>query len=242
MPRYYIRGARYRASDTDRGAVDTEGARSEKAEKRNFGEKNIPSKEKASIVMEAVEDALAIDPVLLDLTDKVLLFDYVLVCAGNSDTHVRPSRTPYWSASTTRTSRRPASPAGDRRVGADGLRRRCPARAERGSAGAVQLETFWSTEQPKGALPPMPTDDGVYAGATITDAGFDESEDDLDETRRGRRLTDEELDALDIDDEDPDDISFFNTADKEVEPIDEPDDLADDHEDGEAKPATKGDT
>ena len=39
--------------------------------------------------MDAVEDRLAVDPQLLDLTDKNLMFDYVLVCAGNSDTHVR---------------------------------------------------------------------------------------------------------------------------------------------------------
>lgn len=190
--------------------------------------------------MEAVEDRLALEPTLLDLTDKVLLFDYVLVCGGNSDTHVRA----ITNAVLERIDDENIAPP---RVTGQGigewvlmdfgdvvLHVMLEEARER-----YKLETFWSTAQPKGALPPTPTDDGVYAGATITDAGFDDSDEDLDEDEDGDELTDEELDALDIDDEDPDDISFFNTADKEVEPIDEPDDL-DDESGEDAKSDTKG--
>lgn len=208
-----------------------------------MAKKAIPSKEKANILMETVEDRLALDPVLLDLTDKVLLFDYVLVCAGNSDTHVRA----ITNAVLERIDDENIAPP---RVAGQGigewvlmdfgdvvLHVLSEEARER-----YKLETFWSTAQPKGALPPMPTDDGVYAGATITDAGFDDSDDDLDEDDdEGDELTDEELDALDIDDEDPDDVSFFNTADKEVEPIDEPDDLPSETEEDETKTDAKGD-
>ncbi|MBC8136669.1 MAG: ribosome silencing factor [Fibrella sp.] len=214
-----------------------------------MAKKNIPSSEKAKIVMETVEERLALDPVLMDLTDKVLLFDFVLVCAGNSDTHVRA----ITNAVLERIDDENIAPP---RVAGQGigewvlmdfgdviLHVLSEEARER-----YKLETFWSTTQPKGALPPMPTDDGVYAGATITDAGFDESDEELDEDEDGDELTDEELDALDIDDEDPDDVSFFDTADKEVEPIDEPDDLPDETEtentdmEDETKPDAKGDS
>ena len=187
--------------------------------------------------METVEERLAIEPVLMDLTDKVLLFDYVLVCAGNSDTHVRA----ITNAVLERIDDENITPP---RVAGQGigewvlmdfgdviLHVLSEEARER-----YKLETFWSTAQPKGALPPTPTDDGVYAGATVTDAGFDDSEDDMDDDdEAGDELTEEELDALDIDDEDPDDVSFFNTADTEVEPIDEPDDLNDSSENEETK-------
>lgn len=208
-----------------------------------MAKKTLPSSEKAKIVMETVEERLALDPVLLDLTDKVLLFDYVLVCAGNSDTHVRA----ITNAVLERIDDENIAPP---RVAGQGIGEWVLMDfgdvivhvLSEEARERYKLETFWSTAQPKGALPPMPTDDGVYAGATITDAGFDDSDEDLDEDDdEGDELTDEELDALDIDDEDPDDVSFFNTADKEVEPIDEPDDLPSETEEDETKTDAKGD-
>ncbi len=184
----------------------------------------LPAGEKAQLLMDAVEDRLAVEPVLLNLTDKALMFDYVLVCAGNSDTHVRA----ITNGVLERTDEENLAPP---RVSGQGigewvlmdfgdviLHIMSEEARER-----YKLETFWSTAQPKGALPPMPSE--LYAGATITDAGFDDSDDDLDEEEDGDELTEEELDALDIDDEDPDDVSFFGGADRAVEPVVEPDDL-----------------
>ncbi|MBC7808526.1 MAG: ribosome silencing factor [Akkermansiaceae bacterium] len=207
-----------------------------------MAKKNIPSSEKAKIVMETVEERLALEPVLMDLTDKVLLFDYVLVCAGNSDTHVRA----ITNAVLERIDDENIAPP---RVAGQGIGEWVLMDfgdvivhvLSEEARSRYKLETFWSTEQPKGALPPMPSDDGVYAGATITDAGFDDSDEDMDADEDGEELTDEEVDALDIDDEDPDDVSFFDTADKAVEPIDEPDDLPDETETDETKPDAKGD-
>ena len=192
-----------------------------------MAKKIIPSSEKVEIIREAVEDRLALDPVTLNLSDKMLLFDYVLVCAGNSDTHIRA----ITNAVLEKIDDENIAPP---RVAGQGIGEWVlmdfgdvivhvlseEARAK------YKLESFWSTEQPKGALPPSPTDaDGLYAGATITDAGFDDSDDDLDDEDDGETMTEEELDALDIDDEDPDDVSFFGAADARVTPVDETDDL-----------------
>ena len=184
----------------------------------------LPASDKAKLLLDAVEERLAVEPVLLDLTDKSLLFDYVLVCAGNSDTHVRA----ITNSVLERSDKENLTPP---RVSGQGIGEWVlmdfgdivihilseEARAR------YKLETFWSTPQPKGALPPMPSD--LYAGAVITDAGFDDSDDDLDGDEDS--MTEEELDALDIDDEDPDEASFFDTADQEVEPVEEDDDELD---------------
>lgn len=182
----------------------------------------LPAKEKAQMIMDAVEDRLALDPVLLDLTGKTMLFDYAMVCAGNSDTHVRA----ITSAVLEKTDG--ANIQGPRVAGqslgewvlmdyGDVILHILSEEARE----RYKLETFWSTPQPKGALPPTPDEDGVYAGATVTDAGFDDSDDDLEDD--DDEMTDEELDALDIDDEDEDEASFFDSADQEVEPVDEDD-------------------
>ena len=53
--------------------------------------KNIemPSDEKAKLLLDAVEDRKAVDPVLIDLRDKTLMADFFLVCSGTSDVHIR---------------------------------------------------------------------------------------------------------------------------------------------------------
>ncbi len=50
---------------------------------------SLPSEEKARLVLDAVEDRKAVDPVLLDLRDKSLLADFFLICSGTSNVHIR---------------------------------------------------------------------------------------------------------------------------------------------------------
>ncbi len=67
-----------------------------------------------------------------------------------------------------------------------------------------KLEQFWTTPQPKGALPPTP--------GTI--GGYNEPLEELN------------LGSFDDDDEfDDEDAAFFDDADQEVEPVEEDDDL-----------------
>ena len=205
-----------------------------------MAKKNIPSSEKVELIREIVEERLALDPVTLDLSDKLLLFDYVLVCAGNSDTHIRAIS----NAVLERIDDENIAPP---RVAGQGIGEWVlmdfgdvvvhilteEARAR------YRLEAFWSSEQPRGALPPTPDGSDVYAGAAqITDEGFDDSDgDDFDEDEDDVTMTEEELDALDIDDEDPDDASFFGAVDTPVAPVDEPDDVTELDKKAQAKDA-----
>lgn len=194
-----------------------------------MAKKNIPVEDKVQIITEAVEDRLALDPVTLDLSDKALLFDYVIVCGGNSDTHIRAITNAVLEK------------IDDENITPPKVSGQAIAEWVLMDFGDVvlhvlteearakyKLETFWSTAQPKGALPPSPEGtDGIYAGAApITDEGFDDSDgDDFDEDEDLDEMTDEEIDALDLEGEDEDDALFFDAADAEVEPVDEPDDL-----------------
>lgn len=194
-----------------------------------MAKKNIPVDEKVQVIMEAVEDRLALEPVTLNLSDKALLFDYVIVCGGNSDTHIRAITNAVLEK------------IDDENITPPKVTGQSIAEWVLMDFGDVvlhvlteearakyKLETFWSTTQPKGALPPTPDGtDGIYAGAApITDEGFDESEDDdLDEDEDLDEMTDEEIDALDLEGDDEDDALFFDAADAKVEPVDELDDL-----------------
>jgi len=159
----------------------------------------LPSDEKAKLLLDAVEDRKAVDPVLLDLRDKSLLADFFLVCSGTSNTHIRA--------------------IADRVLEKTDEMRLPKPRVEGQSVGEwvlidfgdvvlhvlgeeprarYKLEQFWSTPQPKGALPPTP---GTVAAGSDEDMGnFD-----------------------DEDSEDDEDDAFFAHADTEVEPVDEDD-------------------
>lgn len=192
----------------------------------------LPAQEKAQIILDAAEDRLALDPVFLDLTGKTLLFDYAIVCAGNSDTHIRAITNAVLEKTDELNIQGPRVEG--QAIGEWVLMDYSDVVIHILSEEArerYKLETFWSTPQPKGALPPSPEHpDAIYAGGAITDAGFDDSDDDLDDEDE---MTDEELDALDMDYDDEDDAEFFDGADQEVEPVDE-DDL-----DDEGEPAAK---
>ncbi|MBC8102012.1 MAG: ribosome silencing factor, partial [Cytophagales bacterium] len=86
-----------------------------------------------------------------------------------------------------------------------------------------KLEQFWTTPQPKGALPPTP------------DTTADNSMGGLDAERIGNFDQDEE------DEFDDEDADFFDEADQEVEPIDEDDDFDADAQPGKPTlPSTNG--
>jgi ribosome-associated protein len=158
----------------------------------------MPSDEKAKLVLDAVEDRKAVDPVLLDLRGKTLLTDFFLICTGTSDVHIRAIADSVQEKAENASLARPRVEGqtvgewvlidfGDVVVHVMGEEPR-----ER-----YRLEHFWTTPHPKGALPPTP--DTVSDGTAW--AGGDDEED--------------------FDDEELEDAAFFEDADTEVEPVDE---------------------
>jgi ribosome-associated protein len=165
----------------------------------------MPSDQKASLILDAIEDRKAVDPVMIDLRGKTLITDFFIVCTGTSNVHIR-SIADFVLEKTEE--KRLASPkiegkdAGEwvlidfgdvvLHVMAEETRDR------------YKLEQFWTTPQPKGALPPTP-------------GSVDEVREPLEELNLGSFDDDEEFDD--------EDAAFFDDADQEVEPIDEEDDL-----------------
>lgn len=158
----------------------------------------LESDEKARLLLDAVEDRKAVDPVLLDLRGKTVLFDFCLICSGTSNVQIRAiaeavlekseeARLPKPRVEGQQNAEWVLLDFGDviLHVMAEETRER------------YKLEQFWSTPQPKGALPPTPGSAGIAS-----------------------------LDVGDLDEEDQGDAAFFDDADQEVEPIDE-DDLDD---------------
>lgn len=186
---------------------------------------DIPSDEKARILVDAVEDRKAVDPVLIDLRDKTLMTDFFLVCSGTSDVHIRAIAERVEEVADEQRLNRP-------RIEGQGVAEWVLLdfgdvvlhimNAE--SRDRYKLETFWTTPQPKGALPPTPD------SATAHRSGSGIGEDRTDADDKSDAL--DELEGLDFDEDEESDAAFFEDADEEVEPIDEPDDL-----DDEAAPA-----
>ncbi len=184
----------------------------------------MPSDQKAKLLLDAVEDRKAVEPTLMDLRGQTVMFDYLLVCSGTSDVHIRAIADSALEKA--EEARLPAPKTSGQSVGewilldfGDVIVHVMSAEAR----ARYRLEQFWSTPQPKGALPPTPETTGaageVYAGAqpnvfsVVPASSSSEVEDEEDE--------DDEVDALDIDEEEWDDAAFFEDADTEVEPIDE---------------------
>lgn len=174
---------------------------------------NVSSEEKARLLLDAVEDRKAVDPVVLDLRDKsVMLADFFLICTGTSSTHIRAIAERVQERVDELNWPRPRIEGeavaewilldfGDvvLHIMAEETRRR------------YRLEEFWTTPQPRGALPPTP--------AALAAAAQDEEERemaafDLDEDE-------ETIDDFDFDEDELDDAAFFEKADEEVEPVDE---------------------
>jgi ribosome-associated protein len=165
----------------------------------------ITSEEKARILLETVEDRKAENPILLDLRDKnVMLADYFLICTGLAVPHIRAISEHVQEKVDELNLARPKVEGeevaewvlldfGDvvLHVMSEEARSR------------YRLEDFWTTPQPKGALPPTPgtVDPNRSPLERAPAAGDDWEEED--------------------EDDDDDEIAFFADADTEVEPIDE---------------------
>ena len=167
--------------------------------KGNGVKKTLPSDEKAKMILDAVEDRKAVDPVLLDLRGKSLLADFFLVCSGTSNVHIRA--------------------IADRVIERVKEERLAAPRIEGQGVGEwvlldfgdivlhimgeeprerYKLEQFWSTPQPKGALPPTPgTADETDEDAD--EAFFDDADQEIDPVDE---LDDDDDLEEDADDED----------------------------------------
>lgn len=164
---------------------------------------DMPSDQKAHLILDAVEDRKAVDPVLLDLRGKTLITDFFLVCTGTSNVHIRSIAERVLERTE---EERLANPrVAGLEVGewvlldfGDVVLHVMNAEARE----RYKLEQFWTTPQPKGALPPTPES----AEASEGSEGEDDSEFGEDEF-----------------DEEDEDAAFFDDADQELEPIDEDD-------------------
>ena len=156
----------------------------------------MTSEQKAHFLLEVVDDRKAVDPVLLDLRGKTVMTDFFLICSGTSNVHIRSIADALLEKS------------GDAGIHKPRLEGRENAEWILIDFGDVvlhvmgeepraryRLEEYWTTPHPKGALPPTPR--SVRAG---------------------------EIDADDLEDDELDDATFFDEADREVEPIDEDED------------------
>lgn len=158
------------------------------------------------MLLQVVDDRKAVDPVLLDLRGKTLLFDFVIVCSGMSNVHIRAIAEHVLEAADEHRLANPKT-AGEQvgewilmdfgdvvvHIMNEETRER------------FKLEQFWTTPQPKGALPPSP--DMLTGDEEINYLGDDKDDEDFD----------------DFDEEELEDEAFFDEADTEVEPIDEDD-------------------
>lgn len=175
---------------------------------------DIPAPEKAQFLLETVEDRLAVNPVLLDLRDKTLLFDFLLVCSGTSEVHIRAITDKVLEETD------------DRRLPTPNVEGKGIAEWVLLDYGDVvlhilseeareryKLETFWSTPQPKGALIPTPLTMGV---ATPDESGVGGNEED--------EFEGDEEDLGGFEGDELDEEAFFEEADTELEPIEEDED------------------
>jgi ribosome-associated protein len=178
----------------------------------------IEAEEKANMLLQVVEDRKAVDPVLLDLRGKTVLFDFVVICAGMSNVHIRAIADKVLEAADENRLKNPRT-SGEQAgewilmdFGDVVLHIMSEEARER-----YKLEHFWTTPQPKGALPPSPdsiTGEINYLGGEDEDALDEEDDEDFDEDELA-------------------DVAFFDDADSEVEPVDE------DDEDLEPSPKSK---
>lgn len=172
----------------------------------------MPVEDKAKFLLDAAEDRKAVDPVLIDLRGKSTFTDYFLICTGTSDVHIRAIADSVQEKAEEARFARPRVEGqavgewvlidfGDVVVHVMGQEPR----------DRFRLEQFWTTPQPKGALPPTPDSIAANGGLDVeVEADFDDDQGD-----------ESDLDDLDLDDDELAAASFFEEADKEVEPVDE---------------------
>ncbi len=209
----------------------------------------MPSDEKAKFLLDVVEDRKAVDPTLLDLRGQTVMTDFFLICSGTSNVHIRSIADNVLEKSEEQRLNKPRVEGqsvgewvlidfGDVVIHV----------MDEESRARYQLEKFWTTPQPKGALPPTPSsvENGagpgeVYAGRMLQTEGFKEY-DQGDETLEDDEDDDvDDVDEVDLEDDELEDAAFFADADTEVEPVDE-DDLDDAPNPAASKPHVNGST
>jgi len=188
----------------------------------------MSSEDKAQVLFETVEDRKAEDPVMIDLREKrVNVADFFIVCTGLAVPHIRAIaehvlekvdelRLPKPTVTGEEVAEWILLDFGDvvLHIMNEEARQR------------YKLEQFWSTPQPKGALPPTPesvADRHPLDRSPILPPGHPDlvpagDGEDYDETG----FEDDGLESeLDDDLIGADDDEFFVEADKAVEPVDE---------------------
>jgi ribosome-associated protein len=161
----------------------------------------MDSQAKVAILLEAIEDRKGHEPVQIDLREKVNVADFFLIVTATSTPHLRALAENILERAKDEPGMAKPNVQGEASVewvlldfGDVIVHLMSEEARER-----YKLEQFWTTPQPKGALPPMP----------------------------GTVLPETPQNAWDIDDEDDDDeeddVAFFASLDQEVEPIDEDD-------------------
>lgn len=182
----------------------------------------MPSDEKAQFLLDIVEDRKAVDPVLLDLRGKTLLFDYFMVCEGTSNVHIRSIAEALLEKSEDARLPKPrvAGQENAEWVLLDFGDIVIHVMSEE-TRDRYKLEEFWSTPQPKGALPPTPddledrdTDFFLDADRQVEPIDEDDEDDDIDEddeAEAARMLSLDEMAEDEDDEDDADDDDDFDT-------------------------------
>jgi ribosome-associated protein len=159
----------------------------------------IDSTLKRDLLLDALEDRKAEEIVVLDLRDKdVLLADFFMICTGRSVPHIRAIAEHVLERAKDELHFRPTV-AGE--AVAEWILIDCGDVIihvmDEASRERYKLEDFWTTSQPKGALPPRPGDLPPGDESDLENLAFED-------------------DTFGEEDE-----KFFADADTEVEPIDE---------------------
>ena len=161
----------------------------------------MDSKHKAEFLLDAIEDRKGQNPTLIDLREKVNVADFFLIVTATSTPHLRALAENVLERVKDEPGMAKPNVQGEASVewvlmdfGDIVIHLMSEEARER-----YKLEQFWTTPQPKGALPPTP---GTVLPETPQNA-WDIDDDD--------------------EDDDEDDAAFFAAADLAVEPIEEDD-------------------
>jgi len=117
----------------------------------------IPSEEKKNLILEIIDDRKAENPVVIDLREKVNIADFFIICTGLAVPHIRAISEHVLDTMEDHNIAKP-SVSGEEVAewvlvdfGDVILHIMSEEARER-----YKLEVFWTTVQPKGALPPHP--------------------------------------------------------------------------------------
>ena len=122
-----------------------------------MAKQQIPSEEKKNLILEIIDDRKAENPVVIDLREKVNIADFFIVCTGLAVPHIRAISEHVLDTMEDHNIAKP-SVSGEEVAewvlvdfGDVILHIMSEEARER-----YKLEVFWTTVQPKGALPPHP--------------------------------------------------------------------------------------